>query len=342
MDMKHKYIRKTKVLFTILQLIKYRNDDDYTYLARGLRNNPNIIEIQTGKKTFKRPICLITAGGPNDGLFACVRWMLDGLFFCKTYSFFPVIRFPDSSLYKDNLHSINDNVFDCYFDQPINYKEFMLNEYSYIKYSGRNRLLAESLNDGVNYEYKHEYVETMSEIWKEYVKFNVKIENEIFENKECLLIDDSVLGVHIRGTDFKANYKGHPKYIPTKDYIKQIDEALKNNMFKKIYLATDDKDILEEFEKHYDSNSLIYNSKIRRVSGNKGIHTSNENRYEAGIGAIIDMAILSYCGGLISGLSQLGLISRIYKNSRGDKYLYDLILNGGINKTGRVFKVENS
>ena len=62
-------------------------------------------------------------------------------------------------------------------------------------------------------------------------------------------------------------------------------------------------------------------------------------RYQAGIEVICDMAALSHCRGLISGLSQVGLMARIFKRSRHERYQYDKKLNMGINTSGRGFSV---
>ena len=52
------------------------------------------------------------------------------------------------------------------------------------------------------------------------------------------------------------------------------------------------------------------------------------------------MATLSYCNGIISGLSQVSTMARIYKKSRNEEFMYDKKLNNGINKTGKSFSVK--
>ena len=109
-----KIIARNPILYIFLQLCKYRKDKEYIELVRGLRDNPNIINAYKGEKNFDKTICLVEVGGDNDGFFACVRWALDGLYFCNQFGFIPVVKFSDNSLYSDNSFPDNKNVFEYY------------------------------------------------------------------------------------------------------------------------------------------------------------------------------------------------------------------------------------
>ena len=336
-----KIIARNPILYIFLQLCKYRKDKEYIELVRGLRDNPNIINAYKGEKNFDKTICLVEVGGDNDGFFACVRWALDGLYFCNQFGFIPVVKFSDNSLYSDNSFPDNKNVFEYYFKQPSNIQIKDIKKYSYIQYSSRNRLLAESLNGGVNYEVSEEYQNQMAQIMRKYLRFNDDVNTLIKQSVIERKINDKVLGVHIRGTDYKANYKNHPSYIPPEEYYSHIYEAFKMGKFNQIYLATDDQEILDSFIQEFGKEKVLYAKNNARVTGNKGVHiTEKTNHYQTGLDVICDMATLSYCNGIISGLSQVSTMARIYKKSRNEEFMYDKKLNNGINKTGKSFSVK--
>lgn len=335
-----KKLEKSPLLSTIAQLIKYRNDAEYIALAQGLRNNPNIIELkqQFSRYDEHKTVCLIKAGSKADGFFACVRWALDGIYFCDTFGFIPYIVFDESSPYKDSSMPANVNPFMYYFNEPY---EVDIDSVHYIKYNNRNRLFAEKLNGGVNYSVTREYIEIMGALMKKYLHFNSATLSRIGEEIGRRKIDESLLGVHIRGTDYKDNYKNHPKYIGPQEYYPLIDAAINQYGFKGIFLATDDKDILDEFVCHYGEGEVHYAINATRSSGLSGIHTAGAaSPYKLGLDVVYDMCSLAKCGGIISGMSQVGLCARVYKKSTNESFLYDKIIDCGVNQTGKSFAIK--
>ena len=128
----------------------------------------------------------------------------------------------------------------------------------------------------------------------------------------------------------------------TRNISPYIDHALKKYGFKKIYIATDDENILKGFLSRYSQEIVIYDKDTARSNGLKGVHTRTDivrpyHKYKLGIEVICDMCILAACGGLISGLSQVSLISRIYKKSKNEHFRYDKIIDKGIHKHGKIF-----
>lgn len=56
-----------------------------------------------------------------------------------------------------------------------------------------------------------------------------------------------------------------------------------------------------------------------------------EHKYLLGLEVVRDMYALSYCNGLIAGLSQVSICSRIVKKSRKEEYEYLKIIDHGLN-----------
>ena len=238
-----KWLEKKPVLYNILLLLKYRHDTEYMKQVKALRNNPNIIELQARENPSVTDgiVCDIEVGGSGDGFFALVRWTLDALYFCDCFSFIPVVRFAETSIYFDTDMPAHLNPYDYFFQQPFSEGNTYLKSKNnvIVKYDSRNRLKAEMLNGGVSYQVSEEYIVQMARIMQNYLKFNAKTAQIISEKIRLKSINETVLGIHIRGTDYKSGYRNHPQYISPDMYYPYIDHALKKYGFKKIYIATD-------------------------------------------------------------------------------------------------------
>lgn len=339
--------KRNPLLFDLLLLIKHRHDKTFLKQVYDLRSNPDLVELQVNTSGSKKEgiLCQIEVGGENDGFFALVRWVLDALYFCDCYSLYPYIRFPSKNLYYDPEMPAELNTFDYYFQQPFSDTDIRPASYkTTIQYHSRNGLKAEAFNEGVSYHTTNAYIEEMARIWKKYLRFNESTQKNIESVLKKRSIDESVLGIHIRGTDYKLNCKNHPCYIAPSEYYEHIDLAFEKHHFQKLYIATDDSDILSDFVKQYGSQNVLFAENISRGSGTQGVHTSQGQRtlhkYLLGLEVICDMCSLAACGGLISSMSQVSLASRIYKKSTGANYRYDQLLNKGINKNGNYFKAK--
>lgn len=275
----------------------------------------------------------IVMNNPNDGFFALTRWTLDYLYFADIRGFLPSVKW-EKSLYADPAKGAD--AFELFFE-PIKNSE---SPSSTAAFEPKQRKDAEDLNKNIYYQYSEEYIAAVAGTMAKYLSFRDEVRAEINKALSERGISSRVLGVHIRGTDYKKNYKNHPKYISPEEYYPHIDAALKTGRFDKIFLATDDNEILEEFIAHYGKEKILYADDINRGSGTKGIHINARDPYRAGVEVICDMACLAGCGGIVSSLSQVGLFARIYKKSMNTKYVEDVIVSNGINTNGQVFKAK--
>lgn len=334
-----KIVKRNPFLYAVLRVINNRRDARFISFVNGYNDNWEIIFAHpqtTGK--YNRPVCRIVAGTRDDGFFACVRWALDGLYFCQKFGFTPVVSFPENSIYRDNEKFETEvNPFNYFFEDTV---DNLPPNYPTVEYSVRNMKFAESLNGGITYKVSKEYIDAMAEIMAEKLVFRKDVIQYAYRINKPLLIDNRTLGVHIRGTDYRKNYKNHPVFLETEEYYESIDKAMENGRFNKIYLATDDEKILNEFIAHYGE-KVTFSDQSERSKGEQGVHTSHADKktpYYLGLDVISDMIALSSCGGLISGMSQVPLIARIYKKSQNSKYSVDIVLDKGINQKGMRFE----
>lgn len=343
-ELLRKIFEKYPAVFAVMRVLYNRNNLDFINFVNGIKDNPNIAFLvpKTDNEYEGKAICAIQAGTENDGFFACVRWALDGLYFCDQMNFLPIVYFPHNSIYYDESEFANDiNPFNYYFDDVSSVNIAELKDKPQIKYHPRNSLLAENMNGGVGYNVSEHYIKEMSYTMKKYLHFNSDVQAYIEQYINDLKITEETLGIHIRGTDYKLNYRNHPNYVGVEDYFREIDSVLVTQKFNNIFLATDDSEILDEFRNHYGEEQLIYSIKVERSNGIEGVHTRKDKvktPYNLGLDVIGDMAALSKCGGIISGMSQVALISRVYKKSKNELYRYDQIISKGINKKGKLYR----
>lgn len=332
-------LKNHKSLYLILQIIHHHNDSKYLSKLTSLETDSSLVSVRFNNNKMDKMPCIIKASSEYDGLCASLRWALDGIFFSEKLGAVPYIYFGDDSIYKDHNMKSDIDPFEYYFKQPTDLTLTMIQDTTYIDFDKRNREIAESINGGISYNISEKYIIEMSYIWKKYLDFNDSTKRELDNYLNSINITNNTLGIHIRGTDYKKKYVNHPVYVGPEDYCQYIDEAMRIYGFEKLYIATDDKQILEYFCKKYDSDKIIYAKEFIRGDNDIGVHVSNNSKYEVGLEVLKDMYCLAHCDGFISGMSQVSLITRIYKRSSNERFLYDKIISKGINTSGEMFSI---
>jgi hypothetical protein len=223
-----------------------------------------------------------------------------------------------------------DNVFEYYFEQPseLSVSEVKKEQYVFVQndYSGTF-----SLN---KYDLTEEGIEHLAMLYKKYIHLNSRTRRYIESSFEIFSNKEDILGVHVRGTDFKNGFCNHPVAALAEEYIEQVIALKENYKFKYIFLATDDKEILEQFQKKFTSNLLFYED-TARGSGKVGVHSRKTERehssYMLGLEVLRDAYTLASCDGLLAGLSQVSYAARYINKAEFEPYKKVVILDHGIN-----------
>lgn len=183
------------------------------------------------------------------------------------------------------------------------------------------------------------YLKTMGMIVKKYIALNEYSKNYIQKSIKNIFSDDcdfnKILAVHVRGTDFSLHWNNHPNIVQVEDFFIAIDEAIVKGNFDYIFLATDDSKRLELFKKKYGS-KLKYFEDVHRSDGEINVSFEKydrvHNNYFNGLEVLRDIYTMAYCGGLIAGLSQVSICSRIVNRSLDEQFKYEKIIDKGICK----------
>ncbi len=281
----------------------------------------------------------------NLGFFAMYRRWLEYLYFADICGYVPVICTDSQFAYKEReaVHGTT-NPFEYYFEQPaaISVKDakrsnkVVLSDY-------RHREMVELVLTGKtgSYKYTNRYLYLLAQVAGKYIKPNQYMQSYM-ENgwKQMNFNREKMLGVHMRGTDYRAMYNAHPIYVTNEECYAEIDKLMERNLYSRIFLATDDKRILEEFIHRYGDKICFYRD-VERGGENKSIafHDSlrEKNKYLLGLEVIRDMYTLSMCAGLIAGVSQVAVCAQIHKLSTKQRYEDRIILDKGLYKNHNYF-----
>lgn len=281
----------------------------------------------------------------NMGFFAMYRCWMEYLYFADICGYTPVIYAGDNFAYKENkLINGTDNPFEYYFTQPasISPKEVKVSSKVIMSDLIHRKMVELILTGEVNsYRCGRRYLYMMGHIVKKYMHFNDITQSYLDESLKRLGFDNQkILGIHVRGTDFRFQYDNHPVYVSEEDCFVEIDRLLKKNLYGKIFLATDDERILTNFAKRY-GNKLCFYEDAKRSNNNKSVAFSSGNRenhkYLLGLEVIRDMYTLSICSGLVAGISQVAVCAQVNKVSYGRKYEDLKIIDKGIYRNAHAF-----
>ena len=115
----------------------------------------------------------------------------------------------------------------------------------------------------------------------------------------------AVVGVHVRGTDAASNFEGR-MVQPWLVYLDAVQEWIDQNPGGKIFLATDEAQIVTSFTEKFGA-AVVFRDAIRSVDG-KSVHGHYDGGqsgggYRKGLDVLLDALILSRCDFLVRGFS---------------------------------------
>ena len=342
-----KYIQKKLSNFPRLNYLqrvwRNRKDEDFVSQVLNINHDPNIIQVKSfGPKNQERNIYFIEIDGGKIGMGAYLRQILYGLFEAEQLGFIPVasIRRESCPYAEDEL---KENPFEYYFGQVSNISiedVYQSNRVFLFHPMHMYRIERDLGNLNPNmpcgYIVDDVYLGKLAHTYRKYMHLNGKTAGMFHLDMEQLCVnwkEKNILGVHIRGTDFALNWGMHPNMVMADEFIEAIDEALQEQDYDYIFLATDDQRRLDVLRERYGS-KLIYYKDTWRGDSEEFIVTEKNNRvmhrYLSGLEVIRDMYTLARCDSLICGLSQVAILARIICLAEEKPYKYLKVLDKGL------------
>ena len=342
--------------YVLAQCISHKKDPKYIRLIRGYYDNPldytTFLVEHKGEKHPDKIIYVISFGEPDEddpynsqkrygGLCALLRRSLSGMKFPDMTGMTPTVLWGTASWYHDTgMDPITKNVFEYYFE-PIScipHEEIKECRNVIEPNFATNRYFAIEKVDDVlgHYRIDQEEIEKLSYLYKKYVHLNQKT-REYLEEQVGKIINRNggILGVHVRGTDFSLGTKDHPVMILPEEYIEKVKEIYSTGAYHKIFIATDDANVLKLFKEEFQE-ELLYYEDVMRSENYMGAYTILSDRplhqYKLGLEVLRDVYTLASCDALVCGMSQVAIAARYISHSMGRSFKDLVILDQGIHE----------
>ena len=206
----------------------------------------NINVRHLGELNKDKIIYHIKAGDNTLGFFAMYRFMLESLYFADVCGMVPVVEYSSESPYAEKS-MINGtlNPYEYYFCQPADITVEQAKSSANVANSifAHNMMIQMVFNGriGLNdntYGTTELYLKELARVQKKYIRLNTATSVYVNQGIDAVIGKEKVLGVHVRGSDFKKNYHNHPIYISELDYIIEIEKIMEEEHWDKIKAFT--------------------------------------------------------------------------------------------------------
>lgn len=326
-DLKRKIIEKYYRLLpnrVMSRVENYVKNKDQRALLEGLRlekfiNNTDFDSLDTSKY----PVCYIRKATWDYPLFHMyfIVNMLDNIIYCLSKGYKPIVQFKNSE---------NTNLWEQFLEQPCGLQ--YNNELASLECDELDANLHWPL-----YPTRNE-ISIYAKLYHSFVKPNKQTQKYFDNEYETIIKGKRVLGVLCRGTDYTANKpKGHPVQPPVDDVIALVKLKMVELDCQWIYLATEERAILEQFEKSFPQQILVnkrnYFDEFYEIKKREGenariswVHFGREkDSYYKSLEYFSSVNLLSKCTALIAGNCG-GSRTALYLNNNKYEYwhLFDL------------------
>lgn len=322
-----------------------RKDSRFVKNVMELGTDASLVNmLQFGQSQPERLYYYIAPDATGSGFFADHNRLLAYLYYADFFGLCPVVEYSEEYSYAED-RPINGtcNPFEYYFEQPgdVSLDEIKKSK-AVIKSRKENAALVGKLNKtGNGYDFSEKYIDALADITEKYIHLNATMKPWMEEQIQESVGNKKTLGVHVRGTDFKRNYKGHPVKVTTEEYLKKAKMIFEEQQYERVFLATDDLEAVAQFESVFE-NKLYYYEDVIRSDGNETVMKSEKIRdnhhFLLGQEVLRDMCTLAACDGMVAGLSQVSLSARIWKKSNKSEYRDLYIFDKGMNRKGEICK----
>lgn len=182
-------------------------------------------------------------------------------------------------------------------------------------------------------------IHLLAESFKKHMHLNETTQKFISESIKSLFKgNEKILGVHARGGDFNREFVNHPQHVSAEEYLETVKTEFASGNYEKIFIATDDENILKIFVGFFGNNLVFYDD-VHRVFDDRGVHERESGRpmhhYRLGLELLRDVYTLVSCDSFICGLSHVSFMVRYVKESFGEQFNKVIILDDGINKLAK-------
>lgn len=320
-----KKIRENYRLYCILSMIAGKDSSLHRYVEACCSGSRPVIMIEGDN--LDSDIFYKISYGENEvclmGLFAIIAQSTKKLYFAEAFGLKPIVIWGEKLFYYDPTNKETQNVFEYYY-LPINVNKSKIYEKDYRYVESKHIDMKIFDKDHTGYGLTEQTYIRLAQMYRKYFRLNEKTRNYLENNIGVLLGQRKhVLGVHLRGTDFKRQYNNHPSFVGFQHHVELTRRLMEKYHFEAIFVATDDLEALELMQREF-GDSVLYYKDCNRGSGDVGVHhSSNRDKggYVLGLEVLRDAYTLSVCEALVCGLSQVSSAARYIKMAVGGDFI---------------------
>ncbi len=292
-------------------------------------------------------VYMIKAEAEYSGWFSIMNKVVSALTVAEQYGMIPVIDMGKNQLYcEPKMMAEGIPLFEYYFRQPSEIQLEDVDECCNVTNATYEQCLFFHHMFG-NYDtYLQESVgvEKMASAISKFIRLNAETEKHVNRNIQTILSGERILGVHARGTDFKAGFNNHTVYVTVDEYIEHARHAVEKYGYDQIFLATDEEQTVKKFKAVFGSSVVFHDVYRAKEETDIGIHCSKCDRelhhYKLGLEALLDMYSLAVCDALIACPSGVSFHAMLNKRAKDQKYDYLDIIDKGRYKSRQTSYIE--
>lgn len=274
---------------------------DYREIERNMiqYHNKKVLEKYKGEEIY----CVSRLFTDEGGLFCIFLKAIAGISYSLQNGFIPVIDMQTKeNIFLNKKERRHTNAWELFFEQPagISFEE--------IKNKPNKIILENPLGPSDLFELV--CTPQMTEYWrtlcKKHIRYNEQVNAVIEKYAELFEKEDRVLGVLARGTDYLNPGVGHAVQPSIEELMAEIEKNLKQNHCNKIFVATEDENILRALQDKYKENLLYVEQKrYNGVQKDKLGHLSDyvNDAIEMNRSYLAAMHYLSVCSSFFGGVT---------------------------------------
>lgn len=228
------------------------------------------------------------------GFFSNIFFALGHLKLIEGMDVIPVVDFQNFKTFYNNDTPINgtENSWEYYFEQLSPYSLEEVYQSKHVLFCDGQYPHSVQFQPGEEYKYLLKTFKLKSHVQKAVSQYD-----ELFENNK-------VLGIHFRGKDMNI-FPGHPFGPTIKQMFRYTDEIIEKYSIDKIFLATNETDYFNAFNKRYKDRVVSINELRTSKINPFNINPRENHRYLLGLEVLLDVIMLTKCYGLLHGCSNV-------------------------------------
>ena len=320
----------------------HRKEEEFTDFVLNGYQSPSYLKIsEFGDEYPGQMIYRINEFGCSNGFFSEFLFVLKKLLFSEARGFIPTVYWGEEFLYYEP-QGINGqvNAFRHYFKQISDIEDtskasFVITaddshlDWVYNKYGCRA------------YEYPDEHIDRLAKMAGKYIAYNDDLKKELANEYDRIMAGKKVLAVHFRGTDYRRGYNNHPVFVTAEEEIEEAKKIFDEKGYELLFLATDENEAVDLFKEAFGDRLRFFEDVKRGSEKDDSVAFSLKepgNRYRLGYEVIRDQYFLTRAHGLVCGISNLTVASRVLKKAWYDTGYEDLmVIEHGFNRNKNSF-----